>query len=223
MSGNRCPGAGRHAVLWVHLEQCGAGSLAWFGAHPHPSDPAPGLQPHRASGAGGQDAVKGGRARRRHGMRPAPSGLPKLGFESRPYRDPLRCPGRTLPSLDLGFPMPDVCEGPGSWPRTAWSPQAVTPGGAAVQLPQHSRPSPARPRERGRARTWPRPGARLGGRGSDAPPPPDPPPAQSGQSEGAAGAVWGDALGAGPAGAEESPRAGGGRRSGGGGGDDDRS
>lgn len=222
MSGNRCPGTERHAGSWVHLEQCGAGSLAWFGAHLHPSNSAPGLQPHRAPGAGGQDAVKGGRARRRHGMRPAPSGLPELGFESRPYRDPLRCPGRTLPSLDLGFPMPDVSEGPGSWPRTAWSPQAVTPGGAAVQLPQHSRPSPARPRERGRARTWPRPGARLGGRGRDAPPP-DPPPAQSGQSEGAAGPVWGDALGAGPAGAEESPRAGGWRRSGRGGADDDRS
>lgn len=181
--------------------------------HPLPTR-AP--QPRGAPGGRGRDAVRGARARRGRGMRPARAGPP--GARVRAVAPPRRAavPGQVLPPLGLGFPHAGGLPGAetaaahrqGPTGRPARRGSGFRSGRARPARGSADALVPGRARERGGA-----------GRGGNAPPP-----AREGQSEGAAGPVWGDALGAGPAGAEESPRAGGGRRAaGGGGGDGSRS
>lgn len=119
--------------------------------------------------------------------------------------------GLALPSLGLLFPMHKVSESPGSRSGAAMSPQDDPRGGAAAERPTVRSgpplPHPLRERGRARARSHLAAAEREGWRaGPKSHAPLDPPPPSPGQSEGTDDSVGGDALGAGPAGAEERAR-----------------
>lgn len=193
-SAGRAPGSIPSAAGPGHVDVWGRAT---------PLRPGPRLQPRPARGARGQAAVRRGRA-------PSPRDAPR---PRRPSGAQGSSPG---PGVAPSGAAPGPCPLPASvfpFPRSrrtralgrARPGARRPPRGAGQQRGVRSAPALGSADAHGRALTWP-PRERLwaGGAGKPRPSPPPPPPPS--QSEGVAGPVWGDALGAGPAGAEERAR-----------------